>query len=274
MSASSLIVFLGDVTTSCLKVPLPRSVITDGVNITPTPNTTAFQCTTALEQPSLWILLAPLLALAAAVYAILATVGDYIEFKEKNLKEDRSSAKFADLEPRAMVRNSKLRMGQRLQVAAKITSATVTSAAVVAAYYYQRSLIDPNKSPADIDFLTGMFNAAILTSIATVAAACLFLWGGYRARIRVASEEDDPKHHQVVDNASASQSTHPEADPTETNSGISVDDPSVDQPTAQEVNDEKLSLEPVVAGWRRKNATRSASDSGPASRGDDSHGDQ
>ncbi|MFJ4264709.1 hypothetical protein ACIPYU_19895 [Paenarthrobacter nicotinovorans] len=183
MNAESLLVLASDVITNCNQVPIPKSVITDGVNIIPTPDTTSFHCTTMAALPSLWVQLAPLLALAAALYGILAAVGDYLEFRDKNLKERRSSSEANKLTPvREIDGLSKLRMGQRVQVAAKASSGYAT-VFFVGAFYHDQGALLANPSPDDLALHSFMFNITLWGAIGLTIMAGIVVGVGRSSRI-------------------------------------------------------------------------------------------
>lgn len=183
MNADSLLVLASDVITNCNQVPIPKSIITDGVNIIPTPDTTSFHCTTMAALPSLWVQLAPLLALAAALYGILAAVGDYLEFRDKNLKERRSSSEASKLTPvREIDGLAKLRMGQRVQVAAKASSGYAT-VFFVGAFYHDQGALMANPSPADLALQSFMFNITLWGAIGLTLMAGIVVRVGRSSRI-------------------------------------------------------------------------------------------
>lgn len=92
-------------------------------------------CTTDPARTSLWVDLAPIFALAAAVYAALGATGDYLEHKDKNFKE-RLTRETPDVGTlMQFYKTTHLRVGQTWQWLSKIAAGLI-AIGLLAAYFF------------------------------------------------------------------------------------------------------------------------------------------
>lgn len=130
---------------------------------------------------TIWTTLAPILAISTGVWACMAALGDFLEFKDKNLKEWRNLLKgFKEMPFKEQNAEAPLRTGQWVQVASKFLPGV---GALILAWIAYHEMGDPN---------------ATLVSL-LLASLLLIPWiarRGVKDREKAVEYEEMMLHHQ------------------------------------------------------------------------------
>lgn len=94
-----------------------------------------------MEAAEVWAVFAPIIAISTGVWGCIAALGDYLEFKDKNLKEWRNLEWFRDMPFSSQNQKAKLRVGQWTQVWSKFLAGFYALVAVGLVYFMSGQMV-------------------------------------------------------------------------------------------------------------------------------------